>query len=414
MEEKKLVPKRRFKGFNKNLNKEIFKNLGSFGKTYSFSRSREGDGIYHHIHYGDIHTKNFGIIHEDTEVPAITEMNNFETVKKGDIVIADASEDYNDLGKVVVIGELKKKKVIAGLHTFKFTPNSKLLSEYFLYYSQTNYYRKFSAKIGTGISVFGISKENLSKLNLNLPSLDEQQKIGKFFRVLDERIANQERKIAKVKALKEAYLIEMFPKEGETVPKRRFRGFNDNWIEKSIGDMYRVSTGYPFSSKDFKLKGLYKVITNKNIQDQDRKMEKNYSYVNNLGNLIIESYRLIGQNVLVSMDGEVGITGRFSDEKALLAQRVARIEGDNLEFLYQFTKRKQFIRDMDNISVGNIIKHISLNQIRDYIIKVPKQIEEQQKIAAFFKNLDDQIEAEEAKLEKLKQMKEAYLEEMFV
>ena len=407
MEEKRLVPKRRFKDYLENWKLKKISDVGEIigggtpntaikeywnGSINWFSPTEIGDKPY--VFESQKKITELGLQYSSAKVlPAQKTVLFTSRAGIGDMAILAKDAATNQGFQSIVVKED---------------------SDVYFIYSMGFKIKEYALKNASGSTFLEISGKELSKAPVVVPEVKEQEKIGQFFKVLDKRIVNQEKKIAKVKALKEAYLSEMFPQEGETVPKRRFRGFNDNWIEKSIGDMYRVSTGYPFSSKDFKLKGLYKVITNKNIQDQDRKMEKNYSYVNNLGNLIIESYRLIGQNVLVSMDGEVGITGRFSDEKALLAQRVARIEGDNLEFLYQFTKRKQFIRDMDNISVGNIIKHISLNQIRDYIIKVPKQIEEQEKIAAFFKNLDDQIEAEEAKLEKLKKMKKAYLEEMFV
>src|SRR5690625_1647486 len=115
--ERKLVPRRRFRGFDGEWERRQLKELGVFGRTYSFSRAKEGNGKYHHVHYGDIHTKNFGIVDEKSVLPTITEDNNFEVLQQNDIVIADASEDYKDLGKVVVIGEIKNKKIIAGLHT---------------------------------------------------------------------------------------------------------------------------------------------------------------------------------------------------------------------------------------------------------------------------------------------------------
>src|SRR5699024_9790879 len=82
-----------------------------------------------------------------------------------------------------------------------------------------------------------ISLYRIRNLKVVFPKEKEQQKIGEFFKVLDERIANQERKIAKVKALKEAYLTEMFPQEGETVPKRRFKGFEGEWKEICLRDV---------------------------------------------------------------------------------------------------------------------------------------------------------------------------------
>src|SRR5699024_6076471 len=89
----------------------------------------------------------------------------------------------------------------------------------------------------SGSSIPHLFQEDMNNFTFYAPNLKEQQKIGEFFKVLDERIANQERKISKVKALKEAYLTEMFPQEGETVPKRRFKGFEEAWKELSLEDV---------------------------------------------------------------------------------------------------------------------------------------------------------------------------------
>ncbi|NBJ68930.1 MULTISPECIES: restriction endonuclease subunit S [Clostridia] len=204
------VPKRRFAGFTGEWEERKFGDLGCFGKTYSYSRANEGVGDYYHIHYGDIHARFDGLIKKTTKIPSLKVEGNYETLNNGDIVIADASEDYKDLGKTVVIEETDKRKIIAGLHTFKFTPNKYMNSLFYLYYSQSNLFKKFSYKTGTGISVFGISKENINKMKLDVPSYIEQQKIGEFFKKLDDLIASHQRKLEKLQALKQAYLHEMF------------------------------------------------------------------------------------------------------------------------------------------------------------------------------------------------------------
>src|SRR5699024_9394673 len=84
-------------------------------------------------------------------------------------------------------------------------------------------------RLSTGSTFDSVNSYEIKDVDLLLPTEEEQQKIVELFTILDERIANQERKIAKVKALKDAYLTEMFPQEGETVPKRRFKGFEEEW-----------------------------------------------------------------------------------------------------------------------------------------------------------------------------------------
>src|SRR5699024_10604431 len=255
-----------------------------------------------------------------------------------------------------------------------------------------NVIESFMKKSFVGSAQPHITKKDFSNLDLSIPNtLKEQQKIGAFFKVLDDRIANQERKIAKDKALKTAYLTEMFPQEDETVPKRRLKGIEDEWERFKLEDLAEIKTGYAFKSNQFNVNGKYLVVTNKNIQG-DKSIGDRID-IQDLN--IINNYKLSNTNVLVTMDGvNIGETGKFSDENAVLAQRVGRLNSDQIEFVYQITKINKFSLQMHRISVGNAIKHISLKQIAEYSFYAPTSKEEQQKIGEFFKNLDNQIEME--------------------
>ncbi len=103
------------------------------------------------------------------------------------------------------------------------------------------------ANLSTGTKMPRSDWEIVSNTKFALPASNkEQQKIGQFFKHLDEMIAIQQRKIDKTKALKSAYLAEMFPAEGERVPKRRFEGFVDEWSFETLGNLliYEQPTKY--------------------------------------------------------------------------------------------------------------------------------------------------------------------------
>ncbi len=133
------APKLRFKEFSGDWEEKKLSELGEFKKTYSFSRSVEGDGIYKHIHYGDIHMNYNGVINKEKYIPSIDipSNDNYEFVKERDIIFADASEDRKDLGKVAVVKEIGDN-VISGLHTICFRPNKTINSEFFLNHSLNN------------------------------------------------------------------------------------------------------------------------------------------------------------------------------------------------------------------------------------------------------------------------------------
>src|SRR5699024_2624872 len=129
----------------------------------------------------------------------------------------------------------------------------------------------------------GINAQEYSTFTIFVPTIEEQQKTGQFFKILDERIANQERKIAKVKALKAAYLTEMFPQEGETVPKRRFKGFKEKWLKKEVGKIFQITRGNVLSTTKIKKKkskiACYPVYSSQ-TQNKDRKSTRlNSSHV---------------------------------------------------------------------------------------------------------------------------------------
>ncbi|ERF49566.1 restriction endonuclease subunit S [Staphylococcus arlettae] len=412
MGEKRSVPKRRISKYSGAWIEKEFNDLGNFGKIYPFSRSEEGTGRFHHIHYGDIHTKSFGIVDNSSELPTIKVEENFELAKPGDIVIADASEDYKDLGKSVVIGANTNRQIIAGLHTFKFTPNEHLYPLFYLYYSQTRIFKKFSYKTGTGISVFGMSKDNLGKMRLYIPTIKEQQNIGEFFKALDERIANQKRKIDKVKALKAAYLAEMFPQEGETVPKRRFKGFEGEWRQFELAKLTDLYVGKSFTSS-VESNGKYIVMDMGSVSQEGNRL------IHKKTNLKRDT--LLKEDLVMPKDdiGGGNIIGKTAyinqNNRYVLGDHVYRLRFQNNYglFMHYCINSKPINKNLRRKATGSAQLGISGINVLNTIVAVPS-LAEQQKIGQFFKNLDDQIEMEEKKLDKLQKMKEAYLEEMFV
>ncbi|EDP7542409.1 restriction endonuclease subunit S [Listeria monocytogenes] len=185
------------------------------------------------------------------------------------------------------------------------------------------------------------------------------------------------------------------------------------WEQRKLGELGEVTTGKAFSSTSFDNQGEYLVITNKNISDSSRSQNIITNRISISDDEIIQRYRLDGENILVTMDGvNLGKTAMYSNANALLAQRVGRIKSNQLEFIYQITSSNTFLRTMQTLSVGNAIKHISLKQISEYSSLGPKDIIERKKIGSFFKKLDNAIALHQRKLDALKLMKKAFLQQM--
>ena len=291
---------------------------------------------------------------------------------------------------------------------------SKLDSYFLLTLVQNDNFVKVVLDNCTGTSYPAINGSELGKITVQIPSNEvEANQIGKVFRGIDKSITLHQRKLDKLQATKKALLQEMFPEEGQNKPKRRFKGFTDAWEWRKLGECVDISTGYPFDSQDFNENGEYLVITNGNIQ------ENTPFVLSNVGNRIdlddsLKKYILDIDDLLITMDGTVGRVAIVVDNKLVLAQRVCRIKSNEPYYIYQLLSKNDFIQSMDKIGHGGTIKHISLSEISEYQAFYPKSQKERIKISTVLTNYDKLITLHQRKLDKLKNLKQAYLNEMFV
>ena len=125
-------------------------------------------------------------------------------------MIADASEDYKDIGKSIEVISLNNQKVVAGLHTYIARPVKPFALGFCGYMMRTFPVREQIKKLATGISVLGISKTNLGKVELKVPSLEEQTKIANFLSAIDQKIEVVAQQIEQAKTWKKGLLQQMF------------------------------------------------------------------------------------------------------------------------------------------------------------------------------------------------------------
>ena len=197
-----------------------FREVYSFFSTNSLSREKLNykNGSVKNIHYGDIHTKFSTLFHIKEEVvPFVNEEVNISKIpnenycKNGDLVIADASEDYADIGKTIEIVDLNNEKVIAGLHTFLARPKKDMVvTGYVSYLVQSWNVRKQVMTIAQGTKVLSLSTTRLGNVFLNLPSIAEQTKIANFFTTIDDKINKTQSQIVQSEQYKKGLLQKMF------------------------------------------------------------------------------------------------------------------------------------------------------------------------------------------------------------
>lgn len=187
------------------------KQLFDFYPTSSYSRSKLIDyGEIGYIHYGDIHTKFDRIL--DLSIESVSFIPNelekkYEKLKDGDLVVSDASEDWDGVGKSIEIINSDSKKVIAGLHTLHLRPKSADLILGIKGYIMNLHQVSTSIKrMATGAKVYGVSKSSLSKILLPIPTEPEQQAIKKKLDKVSNETSQKQTKINKLQRLKKALM----------------------------------------------------------------------------------------------------------------------------------------------------------------------------------------------------------------
>lgn len=396
MEEKKLMPKRRFSGLENDWLSIPLREFRMEDDKYSYtggpfgSDLKTSDYIKKGIRIIQLQNIGDGFFNDDYKIytsEAKAESLSSSLIYPDDIIIAKMAEP---LARAAIIPDVEPKYLMASDGIRLKVDKNKYNNYFILTIINHKNFRENAIRNSTGTTRKRIGLVTLGNLLSYVPEFQEQQKIGKFFKVLDDRIANQERKISKVKALKEAYLTEMFPQEGETVPKRRFGGFEGEWLGVTIRDTMDINSGMDY--KHLKL-----------------------------GNIPVYGtggYMLSVNDQLSTSDGiGIGRKGTIDKPRFLKAPfwtvdtlfyMIPKKDYD-IYYLYYLSNTIKWRKYDESTGVPSLSK----DTIENISIMTPI-IKEQQKIGQFFKNLDNQIQAEEAKLEKVKKMKEAYLEEMFV
>lgn len=385
--------------------------LGTFEKSYSFSRALEGNGEYRHIHYGDIHTKLPSVIQHSDILPTITENQNFDPVKYGDILIADASEDYKDLGKAVCFLDSANTKVISGLHTHRFRPNSFLIKpEYLINLFQTNRYRKFVWKMGTGVSVLGLSKTNLAKYTLTIPCLDEQEKIAKHFMNLNKKIQLQQEKINLLKEQKKGYTQKIFSQEirfkgenGQELPEWK-RILVKDVLSLNLREVPKPTSAYTRLGLRSHARGTFhELVTDVKSINMDTLYEVHE------GDFII--------NITFAWEQALAVADR-KDHGKLVSHRFPTYrfkETHDKNFYKHFFTTKYFKYCLGNASPGGAGRNRVLNKtdFMEIEIIVPT-LKEQIKISNFLDTLQSKINLAEQTLQALKDQKKSFMQKMFI
>ncbi|EFF60202.1 restriction endonuclease subunit S [Enterococcus faecium] len=278
----------------------------------------------------------------------------------------------------------------------------------------------FMRKNQVGSAQPHITKSEFLKLNLNVPyDIEEQKKIGTFFKQLDDTIALHQRKLDLLKETKKGFLQKMFPKNGAKVPEIRFPGFTGDWEERKLGGIGKTYTGLTGKSKEDFGHGDAKFVTYMNVfqnpkatleQLENVEIDPRQNEVKK-GDVFFTTSSETPEEVGMSSVWTHDINNIYLNSFTFAYRPTIKFDLDYLAFMLRSQSvRKKIIYLAQGISRYNISK----TKMMDISVPIPVNFEEQQKIGAFFKQLDDTIALHQRKLDLLKETKKGFLQKMFV
>lgn len=243
-----------------------------------------------------------------------------------------------------------------------------------------------------------IDIEGMKNINLPVPSYEEQFKVGEYIEQIDNLITLHQRKLNKLKKVKKSMLEKMFPQNGEMEPQIRFCGFNSTWEQRKVSELCSISTGKS-NTQDKVEDGKYPFYVRSPIIERSTK------------------YLYDEEAVLTVGDGVgTGKVFHYVNGKYDLHQRCYRMydftDELNAHYFYHIFS-KLFYKRVMAMTAKTSVDSVRLEMIADMETPTP-DIEEQKMIGAYFDSLDHLITLHQRKLEKLKKIKKAMLEKMFV
>ena len=268
----------------------------------------------------------------------------------------------------------------------------------------------------TGTTVRHINATSLSEIEIvYTENIAEQQSIASFFTSLDAQISASTSHLVSLKQMKAASLQTMFPQEGETVPKVRFRGFEGEWKKVKLGEIGSWSKGKLLSKDNISKTGKFKCIHygelftmyDEIIYQVFSKTDLNNGCLSQIGDILFPDSDVTPTGL--ARCSSIMETGVILGGGILILRPLPQYYSPFISLSVNNEKQQIISR-----ITGTTVRHINATSLGEIEIVCTENIAEQQSIASFFTSLDRQIALHAKRLEKLKQIKAACLDKMFV
>ncbi|MBB6003872.1 restriction endonuclease subunit S [Arcicella rosea] len=423
-----LIPKLCFPEFNKDEGWDL-KEFSSFIKLDRGSSPRpiqefltKDESGVNWIKIGDTKNAVNSVIYQVEEKITREGAEKSRKVEKGELILAN-SMSFGKTYKLALEGCIYDGWFVLRKYERHFNKSFllQLLNSDFM----QNQYKRLSA----GGIVQNISSDIVYNSKLFHTTLQEQQKIASCLSSLDEVIATNSQKLELLNEHKKGLMQNLFPQDGETVPKYRFPEFKNDgeWVEKSLIDTADKNakwsfTGGPFGSNlkasDYTTVGI-RIIQLQNIGDGEFNDDNKIYTSPEKADELLSCNIYAGDVILSKMGDPVGRACIIPNslKRCVMASDGIRLVVDEKEyskyFIYSLINSKRIREVIEKKATGSTRKRIGLDTLREIELIVPKKIEEQQKIASCLSSLDELITAQVEKIAQLKLHKQGLMQGLF-
>lgn len=279
-------------------------------------------------------------------------------------------------------------------------------------------YKKLQSELNSvqGTSIKGITKDELLAKVVSVPERKEQEAIGAYIWHLDHLITLHQRKCDKLIAVKKSMLQKMFPQNGSNVPEIRFAGFTYAWEQRKLGEVATFTKGHGYTKNDLQESGAPIILYGRLYTKYETVISAVDTFVEAKGNSFVSR----GNEVIVPASGETA----EDISRASVVVKAGVLLGGDLNIIYSNPEISPVFlalsisngnqqKEMAKRAQGKSVVHLHNADLQEVQLCYP-QLEEQKAIGSFFLHLDLLITLHQRKLSKLKMLKKAFLDKMFV
>ncbi|MHC8341234.1 restriction endonuclease subunit S [Pseudomonas sp. HLT2-19-2] len=309
------------------------------------------------------------------------------------------------------------EKVIFHYHIWKIDLSETLVKEFALQLLEKD--KEKILNNSNGSTMIHITKGGMEVKEFSIPSPKEQTQIGSYFQELDQLIQQHQHKHDKLVTLKQAMLQKMFPQPGTTMPEIRFKEFKGEWVEKKLGELMPITSAARVHKHEWTRSGVPFFRTSDVVSlYKGEENAKAFISLDLYEKLSDKIGRIKRGDILITGGGSIGIPFLAKSDDPLYFKDADLLwlkvpEGIDSIYLYTFFSSTRFREYLGSISHIGTIGHYTIEQAKKTPIAIPLQAE-QQKIGTYFRQLDELISRHATQLEKLKQVKGACLQKMFI